>query len=418
MLKKALYAGNQSGRDSTSRQGFALIVIVILSTLIASVIVGVYFLQHKDRNAPGGNRFKNNINLFDGKSNAVKAGKSLSDGNCEGEGVPYKLSYTPMDASDFSIIIPYGAVIGGHVTPIDHQYFSPLDYNSEKDSYPVYAMADSKIVNIETHPTRIRLVFSISCTFFYYYDLLTSVEAQVNLKNLPIEVKAGQLIGRIGGQTLDFAVWDTTKLLSGFVVPEHYNAERWKIYTADPLDYYSDDLKQLILSRYVRTAEPVSGKIDHDIDGRLIGNWFREGSGGYNGGGFSMDYFKTHLSFAPDVYDPSHFIVSVGSLYGQVEGEDWMQHMTATNLPDPKEVDVSTGLVKYDLVRWEYFLEDGSRWDKSSLARGIKAKPSSSHFGCALVQMLEARKIKFEVFVGKSCDEVNSFTDSSIVYER
>ena len=30
---------------------------------------------------------------------------------------------------------------------------------------------------------------------------------------------------------------------------------------------------------YVRTAEPISGKIDYDLDGKLIGNWFVAGSG-------------------------------------------------------------------------------------------------------------------------------------------
>jgi hypothetical protein len=77
--------------------------------------------------------------------------------------------------------------------------------------------------------------------------------------SLDIAVKAGQLVGRIGGQTLDFAVWDTEKPLTGFIVPDHYQAEEWKLYTADPLDYYTPDLKALALSRYVRTAEPISG---------------------------------------------------------------------------------------------------------------------------------------------------------------
>lgn len=406
------------------RVGFAAIYLIILLLLVIVFAIGFFSFQHRDSDKVESSPFGNLVNKVtsennDPKGDARRVGKSLSGGKCEGEGVPYKLSHLPMDPGDFSIIIPYGAMIGDHVTPIDHQYFSPADYKSSKDAYPVYAMADSKIVDIEVHPTRIRLVFSITCTYFYYYDLVTSVEPKVNQKNLPVEVKAGELIGRIGGQTLDFAVWDTTKKLSGFVIPEHYDGERWKIYTVDPFEYYTDDLKQKALERYVRTVEPVSGKIDHDVDGKLIGNWFLEGANGYGGGGRLMDYFKAHLSFSPDVYDPSHFIVSVGSLSGEGQSEDRMQHMTVTNSPFPSEVGVDNGLVKYDLVSWEYMTSSGMPWDKMSMVKGISAKPDKLQvFGCALVQMIEARKLKFETVVGKSCSGVSGFSNSSKIYER
>lgn len=368
------------------------------------------------------------------ETDAIKAGKDLSNGNCSGTG-PGVLTRSPMDSEDFSIIIPYGSVIGGHVTPIDHQYFSPKEYNSPRDAYEVYAMADSRLVDIgprvKPQGTEYRLVFSMTCTFLYYYDLVTSLAPDIKAEydknknsdgyaTIDIQVKSGQLIGRIGGQTLDFAVWDTTKPLSGFINPKSYEGERWKIYTADPLDYYAPDLKELALSRYVRTAEPISGKIDYDIDGRLIGNWFREESGGYAGPGEGREgYWTGHLAFAPDHYDPSHFVISIGSLWGGAEDDTRMQHMTKTNAPDPKEVTIETGLVKYDLVGWSYLKADGSSWDRMSLTKGVVAKPASAPiFGCALAQMLESRKIKFEVFKGKSCSAVAGFTSAAKIYER
>src|SRR3989304_6603375 len=231
-------------------------------------------------------------------SEAEKAGRELSNGQCQGK-EKGKLGTSPMKSEDFSMVLPYGLMIGGHVTPIDHQYFSPTVFNSPRDKYEVRAMADSNIVDIQPRVkpegTEYRFVFTISCTLFYYYDLVTSLAPDVKKiydesssgqikKSLNMAVKEGQLIGRIGGQALSFALWGTAKPLKGFAIPEHYKGESWKIYTADPLDYYTDRLKKLILSKYVRTASPVSGKIDYDIDGRLIGNWFREGSGGYNGG--------------------------------------------------------------------------------------------------------------------------------------
>ena len=370
------------------------------------------------------------------EKNALRAGKQLSNNRCKGEGVPYKLSHSPMEPEDFTHIIPYGLMVGGHVTPIDHQYFSPKDYRSPVDAYEVYAMADSSLVDIGTrtnkvHPaTEYRLVFSVSCTFLYYYDLVTSLAPEIKTildergrdgffsGNIP--VKAGQIIGRIGGRTLDFAVWDTTKPLQGFVNPASYTGEAWKIYTADPLDYYTDELRQFILSRYVRTAEPISGKIDHDIDGKLIGNWFLEGSNGYAGPGGGQDgYWIGHLAIAPDHYDPTQTIVSMGFLYKKVGSDDQMQYMVLPGAMSPAEVGVDSGLARYDLARWEYSKTDGSSWDKTTIADGVIAKSDPSrHFGCVLAQLTERRQLKFELFLERACDEVSDFTVQARLYAR
>ncbi len=367
------------------------------------------------------------------KSEAYVAGKSLTNNHCAGEGVPYKLSVSPMKADQFSIVVPYGLMVGDHVTPIDHQYFGPQDQKSAPDSYEVRAMADSRIVDITTRPRpfgrEYRLVFSVSCTFLYYYDLVTSLtpdlEAAYNKANsgilgrggIDVPVKAGQLIGRIGGQTLDFAVWDTTKPLTGFIVPEHYEAERWKLYTADPLDYYTDDLKKFILSRYVRTAKPISGKIDYDIDGRLIGNWFLEGTNGYEGirpdRNKPQGYAKSHLSFSPNLYVPTVFHISMGDYGGKFE-----QFVSDTNSPRPQDVSKATGLVKYNLVKWEDVKPDGTRWDNNTLVKGVKLVRRQEIMGCAVVQMLETRQIKFQAFPGKSCATVAGFTSAAKLYTR
>ena len=149
-------------------------------------------------------------------------------------------------------------------------------------------MGDAKIVDIQPRTnergTEYRFVFTISCTFFYYYDLVTQLSPDIQIiyakksrGDIEIDVKAGQEIGRIGGQTLDFAVWDTTRPLKNFVNPSSYQGEPWKIFTNDPLDYYTDEIKALALTKYARFDEPRSGTIDHDIEGSLIGNWFKEG---------------------------------------------------------------------------------------------------------------------------------------------
>ncbi|MSU20542.1 MAG: hypothetical protein EXS30_04025 [Pedosphaera sp.] len=358
-------------------------------------------------------------------ASAEKAGMDLAGGKCIGKG-PALLTALPMKPEDFSIVVPYGAVIGGHVTPIDHQYFSPRDYKSPRDAYEVYAMADSRLVDIQPRikkeGTEYRMVFSMTCTFLYYFDLVTSLAPEIkvlydksNRGHVDIPVKAGQLVGRIGGQTLDFAVWNTEKPLTGFIVPDHYKAELWKIYTADPLDYYTPDLKAFIVSRYVRTVEPLSGKIDYDVDGRLVGNWFLEGSKGYGGmrGEGNGEYWKGHLSFAPEVYDPTAFIVSIGDFNGNA-----MQFAAKGNTPQPEQVSVATGLIKYDLVQWSYEKPDGSFWDRISLVKGVRLVEQNQVLGCVLVQLIEDRKLRMEVFPGKRSAQVPAFTSAVRSYTR
>lgn len=404
-----------------NQQGFVHLLIALFIIVLAVVGFAVYRVYSKNKSS---NQATNTPGSSSSNSSPMQAGKKLSSNYCKGDGET-TFTHLPMNAEDFSILIPYGLTVGGHVTPIDHQYFQPTNFASAKDAYPVYAMADAKITNIEVHPPehgsngRIRLVFSVSCTFFYYYDLVTSVQPGIDASHLPIDVKAGQLIGHIGGQTLDFAVWNTKKPLSGFVNPSSYASESWKIYTDNPFPYYTPELRKIVEAKDPRVAEPIEGKIDYDIKGKLIGNWFEKGTGGYGGNSQNHDpsYFKTHLSFAPDVYDPTHFRVSIGSLYA-LSNQNQMQSVTVTNSPDPKDVSVETGLVKYDLVQWRYVKSDGSLWDQMGPAKGVTLQPQADVFGCAAVQMTATSELKFEVYVGKNCSAVSGFDANVKVYAR
>ena len=355
------------------------------------------------------------------EAKAIAAGKSLSNNNCQGTD---KLTFThlPMNQSDFGFFIPYGDVIGGHVTPIDHEYFTPAKYNSPRDSYPVYAMADAKITDIQPRTsdrgTEYRLVFSHSCTSFYYYDLVNSLTGKVKEAydkhsfNLPIT--AGDQIGAIGGQTLDFALWDTSKPLTGFVNPASYGGESWKIFTTDPFPSYTPELRAIMVSRDPRTAAPIAGKIDYDIDGKLIGNWFVQGSGGYHDtANTSQDYWKGHLSIAPNVYDPSVFVISIGDFGGQA-----LQFIAAGNTPDPATVGTSTGLVKYDLAEYRYQKADGTMWDNMTYTQNPKPVATSDNRGCLLVQLTQKQLLKAESFPSQDCQGLTSFDSAAKNYTR
>lgn len=347
-------------------------------------------------------------------------GYLLSNGQCEGD-EKLEITHLPMNYDDFAFILPYGMVVGNHVTPIDHQYFQPTDFFSSRDTYPVYAMADATIVDIQERVApegnEYRLVFSMSCKLFYYYDLVTSlapeIRAEMSSQKVNIPIKAGQQIGWIGGRTLDFAVWDMDVELSGFAVPEHYEAEIWKSHTADPLDYYSPELKKKILEKYIRTVEPLSGKIDHDIDGKLIGNWFQEGTGFYAGGGIAEDYWKTHFSIAPDYLDPTSIVVSVGDFNGEPK-----QFGVKGNIPDPASIGKDSSQVKYELVQQDWIDADGNYWDRLNRTKGPKAKNQQKVLGTVLVQLLEDKKLKLETFPGKNESQVSGFTENAKIYVR
>lgn len=405
-----------------NRSGFAHFTILAIIFVIGIAVIGVFiFSQNKfpENLKQGFDYFEKEL---DKNTTPVEAGKNLSNGRCKGEGVPYKLGASPMGPEDFSIIIPYGVMIDSHVTPVDHQYFGPKDYNSPLDAYEVYAMGDALITDIQTRDRthggksfqEYRLVFTITCTYFYYYDLVTSLEPNIKVGS---KVKEGQLIGRIGGQTLDFAVWDTTKPLDGFVVPKHYSGEPWKIYTADPLNYYTDELKEFLVSRYIRTVEPISGRIDHDIDGKIIGNWFLEGTNGYSGkdGGTQFaQYWSGHLAIAPDHIDPTGIIFSIGDFEGKSE-QFFVQDLNI----HPKEVGTDTGIVRYELGQFSYIDSDGNHWNQNSVIKNLKIVPNTHSFThCVLIHLVEDRKLKVEYFLNERCSENIEFTGKAKFYNR
>jgi hypothetical protein len=276
-------------------------------------------------------------------------------------------------------------------------------------------------------PDKISLAIEYSCTFYVWYNLLTSLTPELAEQALPapgettsvhIPVEAGQLIGYIGGRTLDFAIVDSEVTLTGFVVPEHYATESWKTHIVDPFDYFGEPLRSQLLALDVRTAEPRGGKIDYDIDGRLIGNWFVEGTGGYAGflpGEARPTYYSsTHLAIVPDAIDPETYTISIGSLLLERQN----QFGILGNAPDPSLVDVTTGLVTYELVQVGWVDGSGQRWDNLHFTPGVHRQDGAEVMGTVLVQLLGDRRLEFEVFMGQPASQVSGFTDAAVIYER
>ena len=361
----------------------------------------------------------------------VSEGERRPVEGCVGKG-PVALG-SPMKYEDIGIIIPMGMMVGGHVTPIDHMYFQPIIFNSPPDSYDVLADADGIIVSIglEGKPVgdnqnirsynKYRIVIYHTCDFYSIYNLITSLSPAIveqvgeiapgTTKSVSILIKKGELLGKIGGQTLDLSVNYNGVTLPGFLNPSSYDYEDWKIHTVDPFDYWEPEVREKLMEKNIRSVPPYDGKIDYDEEGKLVGNWFVENTNGYKG--INPDaYWDTHLSFVYNEIDPSFVIISLGNFGGEAK-----QFAVKGNAPDPADFEVSSGLVKYELIDFSY-TSNGNPWDHMSLAENIGVKEGKQVGGVVLAQLLESRKVKVESFPGKTSAEVNGFTSNAKVYIR
>lgn len=358
-----------------------------------------------------------------------------SSNNCEGTG--NKTLISPIPPEELELITPLGAMIGAHVTPIDHQYWSPKNTNEQgnrKTPVDVLAPASGYVVSIQHMVEFIgdkqnnmpnvddyRLILEHSCTFYTYFIHVKTISQKILMEfennrggqryaQTRIPITQGEVIGTIF-RSVDFAAIDTTKKL-GFIIPEHYTAEPWKINTVDPFDYFSEPLRTQLLAKNPRTANPRGGKIDYDIDGTLIGNWFLQGTNGYFGK-TQYEYWRGHIAFAYDPFDPNAIILSIGDYEGTAK-----QFAVKGNAPDPATIGIENETVKFELAQVEY-LTNENHWNRLSFATNIRVTTTNSKAqGVLLAKLLSNRTIKVEVFPHASIRDPLAFTSHSKVYER
>ncbi|MBI2663739.1 hypothetical protein HYX10_00150 [Candidatus Woesearchaeota archaeon] len=356
---------------------------------------------------------------------SVKTGL-LSPRGCEGEG-SFKLGSAPIALENLEKIRPMGGLSAYHVTPTDHQYWDTVESDGRSEDttnlgrFEIYAPADGFIVDIEKGEDY-RVVIEHSCTFytiFIHIDRLSEkILAEVDFDPATaerehawprIKVGEGDVIGTVGVGKFDFSVVDGDVTLQGFASPESYEGEPWKIHTVDTFDYYDEPLRSRLLAKNVRAAAPLGGKIDYDIDSRLIGNWFKEGSGKYRGSDPER-YWSTHLSIVYDSIDPSQIRIGIGDFRSQSTVFGVME-----NSPDPADVGPSSGIIHYTLTEFGYFV-GGEEWNESHYAENIESLNDGEIRGVALFQLIDDRRLKAEFFPDVS--QASAFTGNAAVYER
>ena len=412
--------------------GFHLTVALLMIVVVGIIgFAGYKVFSSRNDNKNGSGMGNSSTNLGNANSlDPVTKGLALSNGQCSGTGTR-PLTHAPMNPSDVSTIVSMGAMIGAHVTPVDHEYYYGADQNAPVNTYPVYADADGVITAVEYANDGTKAAWwttiSHSCTFMSNYNLMTSIAPAIKAGlpkgwgrnsngNVHIPVKSGQLIGYVGHQSLDFQVWNTQTTLKGFLNPIAYNnAEPWKVNTAQPLDFFTSNVKNQILPLYLRTVAPLDGKIDNDVINEAVGNWFKVGSNGYAGtpGGNNAgqySYSSTHLALAYDNIDPGSEVFSIGNYQGQP------MQFSAIGNPDWTKITNGSGVTKVQLGGITYTTADGGSWH-GQFAKGIKFESGAAQ-ATALIEVTGPQEMKVEVFPGKTPSQVSGFDSNAVNYDR
>ena len=364
------------------------------------------------------------------KTAAELLNQQWSRGQAEGKG-PVKLANFPLRIEDLRHINPMGMMASGHTTPTDHLYLIAKESPDKSKLYDVLAVADGRIVVIQWRPNAVggnpdptvfaravdlKVTLEHAATCWSYLDHLIeldpAIQQQVGKELKPgqpfpvrIPVKAGQVIGKVrGGFTFDFALIDTTVTNKGFVLPEQFlQRDPHKLHVVDPFDYMDEPLRTNLLAFNPRQANPLGGRIDYDIDGKLVGNWYREGTGGYAGLNRRWDYWVGHLTFAYHHIDPAQIIISIGDVDGKAA-----QFAVRGNSPDPADIDFGDGLVKYSLIAPNVDSRSGKPF----------ANVQERFYGTLLVRMKREREIQVEVFPGVDPAKAIDFSSAARLYTR
>lgn len=364
------------------------------------------------------------ILIFSGCStNQKNSNENNNDGNNS-----IAFNYPPFDLEKVYYILPMGGMTGAHVTPIDHQYYISYNYGSEEAfNIDVYSPSDGIVTSIQhmdiaagDSPFPVddfRLTIQHTSTIYSYYIHVDELSKKLSTidpglgkyASVNVEVSAGEIIGRYSG-SVDYNIVDENVNLP-FINPTSYMGEPWKIHCPDPFDYFNDEIKNQMIEKCLRTEEPIGGKICYDIDGRLVGTWFEEGTNGY-GGVDPNRYWAGHLSIVYDSIDPDAIIISIGTFIDTAQ-----QFAVKDNSPDPADISVDDGLVIYELVDYEYYKND-IIWDRESLVQGLKIKEGKSPRGTILLQMLGQQKLKVEIFPNETSEILTSFTKNAKIYVR
>ena len=215
----------------------------------------------------------------------------------KGPNEPSIFYYSPIEKTKINFILSLGWIQpSGHTIPTDHIYFW-FPHQSSDPVLPVYAPGGGVIFKILLVPVlnipESKIWVKMNDNFIYYLD---HVVPHDSLKEGSV-IKAGQDIGTTGlGTSIDLGVIDYS-ILQDFANPKRYNDEQ--LHCGKPLTYFADSLKSVLYSKVDREGDDKDGKVNVDVKGRLVGNWFLDGPTFYTDGPtrnfLLLSTYNTHL---------------------------------------------------------------------------------------------------------------------------
>lgn len=347
---------------------------------------------------------------------------------------------------------PAGLMIFDHVTPIDHMYIGiaaldkKIDQRTDADRTPITAPGDGTIIEIASlgDPMSSRVVISHGCGIVSIYMVVNEFSGVLagepqpqGTKYMNVPVKAGDEFATQTQNPMDFNIFDGSTWLPGFVNPFSYaNGEPWKPYTADPFPFFTPDVRGPLEASMQRTIEPRWGKIDRDVAGTAAGNWFLDGTIGYNG--FTIDAVRTatsalthgqqgdkttyaygHLSLSQEPVDETCWIFSIGWWSNPNGDPRQLMIDLSAGAKAPDQLTAADGAVVYRLVEPKIVQPaDTGKTDAEMSPDGIgytidQGQPQ----GWVVVQVLDDGTIAIELSTDPAV-QPTGFTDARRVYHR
>ncbi len=276
---------------------------------------------------------------------------------------------SPLDEADIRFIVPLGNLNPpGHTFPSDHIYFyNRIPPAPATTPAPVYAPGDGTVQFILASGVESQIGVRAG-RFIYYLDHIV-LDATVRIG---ATLTAGQRIGETGSVAygIDLGVINESKNVP-FINPLRYPGTT--VHGDAPLPYFDEPLRGRLYSRVQRIGPDLDGRFDFDEAGKLVGNWFLEGTPVTESANSSA--WSRHLAFVYDNYDASRVRVAIGGSLPMIG-----VFAVSGNGPDPRTITPASGKVTYRL------LMAGGAGDAAGSQRGVLA-----------VQMLDASTLSVDV---------------------
>lgn len=293
-------------------------------------------------------------------------------------GGPLVFTASPVDAVVLDFILPLGNLSPpDHTLPSDHIYFYVGFLRPGVRGVPVVAPGDGTITTIlRSSQPDTKIFVRVSSTHQYYLDhVVPDPGTQPGTR-----LTAGQPIGTSGsGFGVDLGVINATRTLT-FANPARYPSDT--LHADAPLQYYTELVRSQLYAMVRRDSDGRDGRIDYDVAGRLLGNWFVEGLPVLRSADISAG--PAELAFVFDNVGPSEAIVSSGGLLG----------LTGTYRIQAEAVPFAEVLPESGVVAY--------RLSQSGGTMGIR---SPVVVGTLLVQMTAPERVRVELVRGEALVE-------------